>query len=175
MYGTNRTATGAGNSGGSRIPSGYQAGRMQNFTPEMQQLFQHLIGQLGEGGYLSRLAGGDQSLFEEMERPALRQFSGIQGNIASKYSGTGLGARHSSGFQNEMTAAGSDFAQQLQSRRQDLQMQAIRDMQQLGGSLLQQRPFENYLKKEPDFLSQILGGSGDLVDMISKIIPWFKR
>jgi hypothetical protein len=165
---------------GNKIPKGYSQGQMSNFTPEMMQLFQQLMGNLGPDSYTSRLAGGDQSLFDEMERPALQQFSGIQGNLASKYSGGGggrgaLGSRKSSGFQNDMSQASSNFAQDLQSKRQGLQRQAISDLQGMGNQLLGQRPYENYLTKDTDFLSQLLGGSGDLVDMISKIIPWFKR
>ena len=54
-----------------------------------------------------------------MEAPALKQFSGLQGNLASRFSGMGSGARRSSGFQNTSNQAASDFAQQLQANKQD--------------------------------------------------------
>src|SRR5215467_6160344 len=104
------TAPMAGPTGktGNKIPSGYKLGQIQNFTPEMMQLFQGLFPFLGEGSYLQRLAGGDQSLFEEIEAPALKQFGGLQAGLASKFSGMGMGGRRSSGFQHAQTAAASD-------------------------------------------------------------------
>lgn len=152
MYG----ATGAAN----KIPKGYELGRLQQYTPEQMNLFQSLFSHVSPDSYLSRLASGDSSLFEQMEQPALRQFSGIQGNLASRFSGMGLGARRSSGFQNTMTQAGSDFAQDLQSRRLELQRQALGDLFNMSGSLLGQRPYEQFLteKKKP-FWQQLLGGA----------------
>ncbi len=128
-----------------KIPSGYKAGQLQQFTPEQMDLFKSMFSHLGPDSYLSRLAGGDQGLFAEMEAPALRQFSGIQGNIASRFSGMGMGGRKSSGFQNTMNQASSDFAQDLQSRRQGLQQQAIKDLMGLSSDLLGQRPYERFL------------------------------
>lgn len=170
MYGANN-ATGMGNrssSGGNsamgmgnKIPKGYNAGRLQQFTPEQMQLFQSLFGHLGEGSDLSRLASGDQSMFDQMEAPALRQFSGIQGNLASRFSGMGTGARNSSGFQNTMNQASSDFAQDLQSKRMGLQRQALGDLFGMSNSLLGQRPYENFLtENKPSFWESLMGGLG---------------
>ncbi len=167
MYG----ATGSGM--GNKIPKGYQQGRLQQFTPEQTQLLQSMFGDVGQGSYLSRLASGDEGLFEEMERPALRQFSGLQGNIASRFSGMGQGGRHSSGFQNTVNAAASDFAQNLAAKRQGLQSQAIKDLWGMKEGLLGQKPYENFLEKKPDFWSQILGGAGDTSDALSKILKLF--
>lgn len=144
---------------GEKIPSGYKRGRLQNYDPQQMDLYNRQFGQLGPDSFLSRLAGGDQSMFEEMERPALRQFNALSGNLASKFSGMGAGARRSSGFQNTMNAAGSDFAQQLQSNRQSLQSQAIKDLMGLSDQLLNQRPYDNLLTKKkhkPSFFDQIL-------------------
>src|SRR5271156_1764295 len=85
---------------GNKIPSGYKQARLQNFTPEQFELFQQLFSHLGPGSYLSRLAEGDESLFSEMEGPAMRQFQELQGDLASRFSGAGMGARKGSGFQN---------------------------------------------------------------------------
>jgi len=131
------------------IPQGYRKGTLQQFTPEQMELLQHLMGQLSPDSYLSRLGQGDEELFDEMEAPALRQFGAIQSNIASRYSNSGLGARKSSGFQNEMQQSASTFAQDLAARRQGLQQQAITDLQGLGGQLLGQRPYENLLTQKP--------------------------
>lgn len=146
---------------GNVTPKGYDQGRLQQFTPEQMQLFQSMFSQVAPDSYLSRLSGGDQSLFQEMEAPALRQFGELQGGIASRFSGQGLGGRKSSGFQNTMSAAGSNFAQQLQSNRQNLQRQALMDLMGISNQLLGQRPYENYLQpqeKRKSFLEQLLGG-----------------
>jgi len=151
-----------------KAPKGYS--KVSNFTPEMQNLFQSLFGQLGEGSYLSKLAAGDQGLFDEMERPALQQFSGQLGNLASRFSGMGLGSRKSSGFQNTATQASSDFAQSLQSKRQGLQQQAIRDLLGMGNQLLGQKPF-SYLENEKpwwqEFGSALSGGLGQGLGMFA--------
>lgn len=148
---------------GNKIPKGYEQGTIQQFTPEQMKLFQSMFSHLGPDSYLSRLASGDESLFQQMEAPALRQFSGLQGNIASRFSGGGgagsLGSRNSSGFQNTMNQAGADFSQDLQARRQGLQQNAIRDLMGMSNSLLSQRPYEQFLtEKKPGFLEQLLGG-----------------
>lgn len=141
------------------IPKGYRLGQLQQFTPEQMQLFQSLFSQVQPGSFLSKLAGGDQAAFGEMEAPALKQFAGMQGNIASRFSGMGSGARHSSGFSNAMNQASSDFAQQLQANRLNLQRQAIGDLMGLSESLLGQRPYErNIIKKQMPWWQQLLMG-----------------
>lgn len=146
---------------GNKIPSGYKSGQISQFTPEQMQLFQQMFSQVSPDSYTSKLAGGDESLFGEIEAPALKQFSGIQGNLASRFSGMGsFGGRRSSGFQNSSNAAASDFASQLQSNRQGLQRQAIQDLMGMSNNLLSQKPYENFLikkdQKEP-FWKKILG------------------
>lgn len=131
-----------------KLPEGYKGRAIQQFTPEMMDLFQTLFGHVMPGSYLSRLAGGDQALFKEIEAPAHTQFASELGNIASRFSGMGLGGRRSSGFQHASTQAASDFAQQLQSQRQGLQRQAIGDLMGMSQSLLNQRPYERFLEKE---------------------------
>jgi hypothetical protein len=145
---------------GNKVPSGYKLGRIQQFTPEQMQLFQSLFGQLGPESNLARMAGGDESMFAQMEAPAMRQFAGLQGQLASRFSGMGMGGRRSSGFQNTATQAGSEFAQDLQSRRMELQRQALQDLMGMSSSLLGQRPYEQFLyeKKKP-LWQQLLGGA----------------
>lgn len=147
---------------GSKVPSGYKQGQIQNFSPEMMQFYQQMLDMLGPDSFLSQIAGGDQSAFEEMEAPALRQFTGLQGNLASKFSGMGMGGRRSSGFTNTMNSAASDFAQQLQSKRTDMRMQAIKDLQGMGNQLLGQKPYETFLKeKAPSAWQQFLDFWGE--------------
>lgn len=150
--------TGAGNI----IPKGYKEGKMAQFTPEQMQLFSQLFGHVGPQSYLSRLAGGEEGLFQEMEAPAMRQFQEYLGNIASRFSGTGerqMSGRRGSAFNLATSQAASDFAQDLASRRQLLQMQAIRDLMGAGESLLGQRPYQQFFIKpeERNILAKILG------------------
>lgn len=138
----------AGNSVGSfkeKIPSGYKKGQLQNFSPEQMQLFQQMFSQVSPDSYLSKLAGGDQSFFDEIEAPAFRQFNELTGQNASRFSGMGMGARRGSGFQNLQTQATSNFAQDLASKRQALQQQAIQELMGLSSNLLGQRPNEQFL------------------------------
>lgn len=162
-----RMATGAGlgnATGGpvgrnNKVPKGYSLGQLDQFTPEQHNLFQQMFGQIGEGSFLSKLAGGDEGTFNQIEAPALKQFSGLQGNLASRFSGMGSGARRSSGFQNTSNQAASDFAQQLQANRTGLQQQATRDLMGFGNELLNQRPYEQTLtKKSLPFWKQLLLG-----------------
>jgi hypothetical protein len=149
--------------GGTGNISGYKTQQLQQFTPEQMQLFQSLFGHLGPESYLGRLAGGDEDIFKEIESPALQQFSGELGNLASRFSqGAGgrgsLGSRRSSGFQNAGSQAASQFAQQLQSQRQGLQQNAIKDLLGMSNQLLGQRPYETILTpKSGGFLQNLLG------------------
>lgn len=153
-----RNATGS-------APKGYQTGQLNNFSPEQMQLFQSMFSHVNPGSQLSKLASGDQSQFEAMEAPALRQFGALQGNIASRFSAGGGGpgassSRRSSGFQNTMSSAASDFAQDLASKRMSFQQQAIRDLMGMGNDLLNQRPYENFLipeEEEEPMWSKIAG------------------
>ncbi len=130
---------------GDKIPSGYKKGQLQQYTPEQMDLFKQLFSHLSPDSYLSKLAGGDQETFDQIEAPALKQFNSLQGNLASRFSGMGMGARKSSGFQNTSNAAAQDFAGQLQAQRQSLQQNAIKDLMGLSGDLLQQKPYEQFL------------------------------
>lgn len=150
---------GSTGTGRERIPKGYEKSSLQQFTPEQMQLFQQMIGRLGPDSQLSKLAEGDEESFNQLEAPAMRQFAGIQGGLASRFSGMGMGGRKSSGFQNTANQAGSDFAQQLQSRRMDLQRQAQQDLHGMSRDLLSQRPYENALtEKETPWWQKLLGG-----------------
>ncbi len=144
---------------GNKLPRGYKAGRMQQFTPEQMELFQSMFGHLSPDSDLSRMASGDQSMYDEMEAPAKRQFAGMQGQLASRFSGMGMGGRRSSGFQNTANQAASEFGQGLQSKRMDMRQQALRDLMGYSNSLLGQRPYENFIsEKQPSYLESLLGG-----------------
>ena len=152
---------------GSKGPTGrvggYNMRSVPNFTPEMMELFKSLFAHVGPESQTAKLAAGDPETFAQLEAPAMRQFSGLQGNIASRFSGMGTGARRSSGFQNTMNQASADFASDLQSKRQGISQQALRDLFGMSESLLNKRPFDTFLEpKKPSFLESIFGGLGQL-------------
>jgi hypothetical protein len=152
------------------IPKGYRKGQLSQFTPEMMDLFNQLFSHLGPDSPLSRMASGDQSYFDEMEAPALRQAGALQGNLASRFSGQGMGGRHSSGFQNSSSQSMNEFAQGLQSKRSEMMMQSIRDLMGSSNMLLGQRPYENFLvQKEHKDTS---GGWGDIAGGIASALPY---
>lgn len=129
----------------SKDPSGFKSGYLQQYTPEQMQLYQQQFGNVGPDSYLNRLAGGDEDAFSEMEAPAWKNLARAQGQLGSRYSGMGTGAQKSSGFRNEQGQLGSDFAQQLASRRLDYRRQAQQDLHSMTQDLLGQRPYERYL------------------------------
>lgn len=142
--------------------TGYKSASMQQFTPEQMKLFKGLFSQVGPDSYLGKLAGGDENTFNQLEAPAMKQFGQLQSGIANRFSGAGLGGRHSSGFQNAQNTAASDFASQLQSQRMGLQRSAINDLMRNSSELLGQRPQENFLlypeqKKKSSFWDNLLG------------------
>ena len=131
------------------IPKGYKTAQLNQFTPEQMQLFKSMFPHLSEDSFLSQIAGGDQEAFNEMEAPALKQFNELQGGLASKFSGMGMGGRHSSGFQNTSNQAAADFAGQLQSQRTGMRGQAIQSLMDMSNQLLGQRPTERALVQKP--------------------------
>ena len=70
------------------------------------------------------IAAGDQDLFGQLEAPAMRQFQQqIAPGIANRY--TGAGMKGSSGFENALSSAGSNLAENLQGQRMKYQMSAM--------------------------------------------------
>ena len=137
--------------GGDKIPKDYRLGQLNQFTPEQQQLFQQNFGYLGQDSDLARLAGGDEEAFQEMEAPAYRDFNSLLAGTASRFgaaSGGGqgqLGGRAGSGYNNALTSASSNFAQDLQSRREGLKRQALNDLMGYSNQILGQRPTDRFL------------------------------
>ncbi len=153
-----------GNFTGDVIPKGYKQGQLQQFTPEQLELFQQMLGYLGPDSDLGRLAGGDESMFEQMEAPAWRKFQEAQGQLGSRFSQLAPGAmsaQKGSGFQNSAGQLGSDFAMNLASNRQNLQRQALMDMFGMSNSLLNQRPYSRFMEQKPQ--KQEESGWGSLI------------
>lgn len=142
-------SAGSRGAAGNKIPKGYSAGRLQQFTPEQQSLYQSLFPYVSPGSQLAQQAQGDDQGFAPYEDYANRQFQEFSGQNASRFSGLGMGARKGSGFQNQQTQGAQDFASQLAMQRQGLQRQALMDLMGISSSLLGQRPEENFLTRKP--------------------------
>ena len=145
---------------GNIVPKGYRQGQLQQFTPEQMNLFRQMFSQVGPESFLSKLAGGDESQFEALEAPAMRQFGQLQSQIASRYSGVepgAMSARRGSGFQGAQTSAAERFAEGLQAQRLGLQRQALMDLMGISESLLGQRPYEQQLLKKAPSIWETFG------------------
>lgn len=168
-----------GPSGGAQpLPkiSGYKSAQMPNFTPEMFELFNKLLGGIsgGVGGatdFLSKLAGGDEGMFEQLERPAMRNFEKFLGQAGTRFSH--LGAGDSSYFENAIAGEGADMAERLQSQRLGLQQQAVQSLLGNSQTLLGQQPYQNFL--QPKEKKQDMFGGGDIASMFGaalKFLPF---
>ena len=76
------------------VPSGYKVKQVQQFTPQQMDLFNQMFSNVSPDSFTSKLAQGNPEAFAQMEAPALRQFQGLQGDIASRFSGMGTGGPH---------------------------------------------------------------------------------
>lgn len=123
-----------------------------------------------EGGFPQMLQqimqmaqGGNEDMWGKIEAPALRQFGQLQGDIASRFSGAGMGARKGSGFQNTMGGAAADLSERLQANRMGLQNRAQDQLMGLYQNLMGQDLSTNQLiekKKSPWMaLLEALGGA----------------
>jgi hypothetical protein len=171
--GGNARGNAAGQFGGDIKPKGYNIGQLQQFDPMQQEQYESLFSHLGPESYLSRLSSGDESLFEEMERPAWRDFQEAQGQLGSRFSQLAPGAmsaQRGSGFKNQAGQLGSDFAMKLQGNRQTLQRQGLKDLYELSDLLLGQRPQERFLEKKqqkPKWWEALLGTASPLAGDIA--------
>lgn len=135
--------------------TGYNAITLPNKTPQQMGLFNQGAEGLQQGfpEILKKLMemsqGGNEDMWSKLEAPAMRQFGQLQGNIASRFSGLGLGARKSSGFQNALGDASTDLAERLQSNRMGLQQGAQDRLMQLYQSLMGQDLNTTALTPEP--------------------------
>lgn len=160
--------TGSRGPAGNKIPKGYKTGRLQQYTPEQMGLFQQMFAHTAPGSQLSKMASGDQESFAPQEALAQRDFQNFQGQLGSRFSELAPGAmsaRRGSGFQNAATQGSQDFALQLSAQRQQLQRQALADLMGISGSLLEQRPYEQFLVKKqqkPSFGSRLFGAAAPI-------------
>lgn len=94
--------------------------------------------------YLSSILGGDETSAGAFEAPLMRQFQEqTVPELAERFAS--LDAQGSSAFGQSLGQAGAGLAENLAALREGLKMQAIQQLQGLGGMGLGQR-FENILR-----------------------------
>jgi hypothetical protein len=151
-YKRKKSTQGRTDRSGDIVPEGYNKGQINQYTPEQTELYKRSFGQTAPDSYTSRLAAGDQSLFEEIEAPAWKQFQQAQGQLGSRFSELASGAnsaRRGGGFQRAANQQSSDFSMDLQAKRQELQRGAISDLGNMTHQLLGERPIEKFLAPKP--------------------------
>lgn len=156
--------------------SGYKLRNVPNFTPQQMQLFQKLLGGLSGGGgleggldFLSKLASGDQSGFEEAEAPAYSAFNKAIGQLGSRFAGFGSGSLDSSAFQNATSGAAGELAENIQSKRLGMREGAIERLLGLSNNLLGQKSYDSFLEKKRSGWDT----AGDITSILAKLIPLF--
>lgn len=151
-------------SSGTSAPSGnitgYNVRNVQQFNPQMMQIFEKLMSSLQSGGgleggvdFLSRLAGGEEGAFKEAEAPAYSSFDKMLGQIGSRYSQ--LGARDSSSFQQAISGGAAQLSENLGAKRLDIRSSAIDRLLGLSNDILNKKPTETVLDPKPDFMKLI--------------------
>ncbi len=139
-----------------KTPSGYQQVASQNFSPEMMDFFNQIVGKLSGGGgvtggidYLSKLAQGDEDIFKQIEAPAYQALEQNLANTANRFSN--YGAQGSSAFQNQLAGQSGQMATNLASQRNDLMTGAIDKLLGYSNQALGQKPYETGLQKKDEF------------------------
>ena len=134
--------------------------------PQRQQLYGALSGGALQGvqpsfDFLSRLLSGDQSIFQELEAPALRQFQEqIVPGLAERFTGMGLGAQGSSGYQQVLGGAASRLAQDLAGQRSQYRMSALDRLLSQAGQTMQARPYD-VVPRTPGFLENVISSGAE--------------
>lgn len=141
--------TNQGVSGGSILPHNYEVGSIQKFTPEQLKIRQYMHDLIGPEGYLSKIAGGDEDFFREMEAPALRQQQGIMSGATSRFGNLGMGSAKSGAFSMPTTSF-KDFAKALQASRTQQRMNATNSLMSGSNQFLSNNPREQFLLPEVD-------------------------
>ena len=151
-------------------PKGYS--QFSEYTPEQHDISAQRQQLSGPDSYYSKIAGGDEQAFNEIEAPAMRQFQALQGQVASRFSNLGgkgsLSSRRSSGFQNEMNQATSNFAQDLAAKRHSLRSEAIQGLHSMYGDLVNESPYGLVEKKKPFWQQATLSAIPGLAEGGSK-------
>lgn len=148
--------------------TGYNQIKLPTKSPEQMDIFSQLSS--GSGGNIQSILkqlqglsdGGDEDYWSQLEAPALRQFDKRQGDIASRFSGMGMGGRRSGAFQTAVGNENTDLQERLSAQRLGIQGNARNQLMELYRSLLGENLSDSGLTPKPQsFLKQLgIGLSG---------------
>ena len=133
--------------------TGYKAHQIQNYTPQAMKFYEDYMDKIGGGAmkgadYYTKIAAGDQSVFDEIEKPAYNAYEKQIGALGNRFSH--LGALDSNYFENATAGAGRELQENLASKRTELRQKAIDTLMNQSSALLDKKPFETVYEKEKD-------------------------
>lgn len=144
----------------SKPPKGFSQYSLPAMGPGQTDIYGLLKNNFMQGGgnalqNLLGMAGGDQSAFSQLEAPMMQKFQReILPGIANRYSGSGISS--SSGMQNAMATAATDFGTNMQAQRMNMMQQSIRDVLGLGEHLLGTPTQQFGLVKKDNIVNQLM-------------------
>lgn len=154
--------TGYSSQYGTKTPKGYSQYSLPTMNPQQQQYYGEQFGAVQPGvmdaiSQLRKMAGGDESYYNQLEAPAYRNFAQGIGQLGSRFAGMGMGATGSSGFKNAGAGMATDLSTSLQSQRMNLQQQAMQELLGLSGQLMGRQTHEYGLaRKAPSLWESLL-------------------
>ena len=168
-------ATGYGGPSGSlskpKNIAGYKQVQLPTMQPGQYQLFNQLLSGTGRGvsgglDLLGGMASGQDESFQGLEAPYFRTLQRAGGELGSRFSGMGMGARGSSGFQNALAEEAGGLSERLGSQRLSLQQNALQQLLQLSEALLGTRTHETLLTpKKQSWWQKLTGASAPIAGM----------
>lgn len=154
---------------GMGAPEGYSAYTLPTMGGGQQDIYNMLKGQFQGGGgdvfqRLLSMAQGKGDAFQQMEIPARRELEGNLANIGMQF---GLsGANKSSGFQNAIAGAGQQFGENLYGQRANLMQNSMRDVLNLGNTLLGTPTQQFGLAQNPTGMADFMKFLGNIVSQV---------
>jgi hypothetical protein len=144
------------------LGKGAQEKTRQIYEPQQEALLNQILGSLsspmGSGiQNLQNILGGDQSSFDDFQRPARRGFEQeILPSIAERFTSSfGEGSDRSSAFGQALGTAGRELEEDLFSKRMGMQSDAMSQLMQLLGPAISPRKYQYTVDRQPGFLENV--------------------
>ncbi len=159
-------------------PSGYNMYSLPTMGGGQKNFYDLISGKIQGGGsgggggigdilqQLLSQASGKGEIFNQLEMPAKKRLQGDLAQIGSQF---GLsGTNKSSGFQNAISGAGQNFAEDIYGQRANMMQQSIHDIMNLSNILLGMPTQEFGLQMKPghQFMQSFGQGLGTGIGML---------
>lgn len=136
---------GAPSTQGNSIPKGTQFGRINEQTPEQEQIFKYLQTLISPDSQQAKLAQGDPETYNKLEQNDWNDFSDYESSLYNNLYSSG--STKGSAYNNAGSSARQKFASQLSANRQNLQQNALKGLFSMGKDLLGHKPYDQFLTK----------------------------